>query len=67
MFLKNPEYAQVQITQQMHEHMPVDPDTLDRVIKTIQGVVQSRDARASLAFAVLAWSAIRFFRRWCAV
>src|SRR5436190_22709286 len=62
MFMKDPKLAEVQITQQMHEHMPVDPETLDRVIKTIQGVVQSRGRASLIALAVLAWSAIRFFQ-----
>src|SRR5436190_6805061 len=62
MFLKDQQYAEAQITQQMHDHMPVDSETLDHVIKTIQGVVRSRGSASLIAFAVLAWSAIRFFQ-----
>ena len=62
MFVRDQQYAEAQITQQMHERLPVDPDSADRVIQTIQGVVKSRGRASLIAFAVLAWSAIRFFQ-----
>ena len=62
MFVGDQQLAEAQVTQQLREHLPVDPDTANRAIQTIQGVVQSRGRASLIAFAVLAWSAIRFFQ-----
>ena len=62
MFLKDRQTAEAYVIQQLHDRMPADPDTADRVIKTIEGVVASRGRASVIAFGVLAWSAIRFFQ-----
>jgi YihY family inner membrane protein len=50
------------VTKQVKDHMPVDPELADSVIRTIQGVVKSRTKASLIAFAILIWSAIRFFQ-----
>ncbi len=62
MFVSNEAFATEAITAQVKEHLPVDPDIADRVIRTIQGVVKSRTKASLIAFAILVWSAIRFFQ-----
>lgn len=61
-FFGDAEYAQVAVTRQVHEHLPVDPATADRVLRTIQGVVKNRSGASIVAFLVLVWSSIRFFQ-----
>ena len=62
MFFKNQDFATEAVTGQLKDHLPVDPDFTDRVIRTIQGVVKSRGQASLIAFGILAWSAIRFFQ-----
>lgn len=61
MFLGNKTVVNQQIVMQLKEHVP-DPETAERVVTTIQGVVASRTKASVIAFAVLIWSAIRFFQ-----
>ena len=62
MFFKNQAFATEAVTGQLKEHLPVDPEMADRVIRTIQGVVKSRGQASLIALGILAWSAIRFFQ-----
>lgn len=62
MFVPDQALATEAITAQVKERLPVDPDLADRVIRTIQGVVASRTKASLIAFAILTWSAIRFFQ-----
>jgi Ca2+-transporting ATPase len=62
MFIGNRDFASYEITRQVKEHLPVDPDLADRVIRTIDGVVRSRGKASIIAFVILIWSAIRFFQ-----
>lgn len=62
MFVGNPEFATNAIAAQFKERMPVDPELTDGVIRTIQGVMTSRTKASLIAFAILVWSAIRFFQ-----
>jgi Ca2+-transporting ATPase len=62
MFFKNQDFATEAVTGQLKEHLPIDPEMADRVIRTIQGVVKSRGQASIIALAILAWSAIRFFQ-----
>src|SRR5829696_3249694 len=62
MFFKNQAFATEAVTGQLKEHLPVDPEMADRVIRTIQGVVKSRGQASLIALGILSWSAIRFFQ-----
>jgi Ca2+-transporting ATPase len=62
MFVGSQEFVTHAITQQIKERLPVEPELADRVIRTIQGVVKSRGKASLIAFAILLWSAIRFFQ-----
>ncbi len=62
MFFGDPEYAQAVVTRQVHEHLPVDPETADRVLRTVKSVVESRGRASIISFLVLVWSSIRFFQ-----
>jgi Ca2+-transporting ATPase len=62
MLVGDREFATHAITNQVRERLPVDPDLADRVIRTIQGVVDSRGKASLIAAAILVWSAIRFFQ-----
>lgn len=62
MFFPSQTSADVQITKQLQARLPVDADTADRLIQTIRGVVKSRGRASTIAFVVLAWSALRFFQ-----
>jgi YihY family inner membrane protein len=56
------EFATTAITAQVKEHLPVESDLAERVIRTIQGVVRSRGKASIIALLVLIWSAVRFFQ-----
>ncbi len=60
-FLGNQEEATQRITAAVQEYLP-DPTASTQIIRTIQGVVKSRGSAGLIAFAVLAWSALRFFQ-----
>ena len=60
-FLGNQEEASQRITTAVQQYLP-DPASSTQIIKTIQGVVESRGSAGLIAFAVLAWSALRFFQ-----
>jgi YihY family inner membrane protein len=62
MLVGDREFATQAITNQVRQHLPVDPELADRVIRTIQGVVDSRGKASLIAAAILVWSAIRFFQ-----
>lgn len=62
MFVGDQALVTQQIMVQVKERLPVDPEMTERVLTTIQGVVASRTKASLIAFAVLAWSAIRFFQ-----
>src|SRR5262245_65864516 len=40
MFVGNQEFATAEITRQIKEHLPIDSEFAERVIRTIQGVVR---------------------------
>lgn len=61
-FLGNRDVATMRITAAVGEYLPIDQDASKQVIRTIQGVVQSRGSASVIAFLVLAWSALRFFQ-----
>jgi Ca2+-transporting ATPase len=61
-FLGSQELAAERITEQVKAYLPVDPDSSTNVIQTINGVLKSRKSAGIIAFAVLAWSALRFFQ-----
>jgi len=61
MFVSDEKLATEAITAQFRVRMP-DPEMADRVITTILGVVQSRTKASLIAFAILVWSATRFFQ-----
>lgn len=63
-FVKTKDEQEVLRDQIMHyvsEYIPQSQDSTV-VIKTISGVVQSRNSASLIAIAVLAWSAMRFFQ-----
>lgn len=62
MFVPDQALATEAITAQVKERLPVEPETADRVIRTMQSVVKSRTKASLIAFAILAWSAVRFFQ-----
>jgi Ca2+-transporting ATPase len=62
MFAGSQEFVSEAVIGQVKEHLPVDTDLADSVIRTIQGVVKSRTKASLIAFAILVWSAIRFFQ-----
>lgn len=61
MFVSDQTVATQAITAQVKERLP-DPEMADRVIWTVLGVVKSRTKASLIAFAILAWSAVRFFQ-----
>ncbi len=61
-FLGSREVAMKRITAAVGQYLPIDQDASRQVIGTIQGVVKSRGSASLIAFAVLAWSALRFFQ-----
>jgi len=61
-FLGSEELAAAKITGQVQQYMPVDSDSSANVVRTINGVLKSRNSAGIIAFAVLAWSALRFFQ-----
>ena len=60
-FLGNQEVATIRITTAVTDYLP-DKEFSKQVVRTIQGVVQSRGSASLIAFVVLAWSALRFFQ-----
>ena len=62
MFVRDSVGASEAIVAQVKERLPIDPEAADRVIRTIQSVVQSRTKASLIALAILAWSAVRFFQ-----
>jgi Ca2+-transporting ATPase len=62
MFVGNQDFATTEITRQIKEHLPIDSEFAERVIRTIQGVVRSRGKASIIALLVLIWSAVRFFQ-----
>lgn len=62
MFIGSSETVTYHITGQLKERLPIEPETAERVIQTIQSVVNSRTRASVIAFVVLGWSAIRFFQ-----
>ncbi len=60
-FMGNQEEATQSITERVQEYLP-DATASAQIIRTIQGVVKSRGSAGLIAFAVLAWSALRFFQ-----
>ncbi|MDB6150906.1 MAG: Ribonuclease [Chthoniobacter sp.] len=61
-FLGSEDVAMMRITATVGEFLPIDEESSKQVIRTIQGVVKSRGKAGLIAFAVLAWSALRFFQ-----
>jgi YihY family inner membrane protein len=60
-FLGNQADATSKITMAVSNFLP-DEEASNQVMRTISGVVQSRRSAGIIAFAVLAWSALRFFQ-----
>jgi len=61
-FLGNQERATTTIIDYVSKYIPLESTDAKVVISTIQGVVKSRKSAGLIAFAVLAWSALRFFQ-----
>lgn len=61
MFLGNQQLAAETITGQILRYLPEDPELAAAVVRTVEGVVQSRKSAGLIAFFVLAWGALRFF------
>jgi len=61
-FLGNQERATTEITRYISQYIPIEEDESDRIVKTIHGVVRSRKSAGFIAFAILAWTALRFFQ-----
>ena len=62
-FLGDQARATSEITHFVSKRIPmIEPAESDRIIRTIEGVVQSRQSAGFIAFAVLAWTALRFFQ-----
>jgi Ca2+-transporting ATPase len=61
-FLGNREIATAKITEQIQNYIPVEEDSASGILKVVDGVVRSRRSAGFIAFAVLAWSALRFFQ-----
>ncbi len=61
MFLGNQQLAAATITGQILRYLPEDPELAAAVVRTVEGVVQSRKSAGLIAFFVLAWGALRFF------
>lgn len=61
MFLGNQQLAAATITGQILRYLPEDPELATAVVRTVEGVVQSRKSAGLIAFFVLAWGALRFF------
>lgn len=61
-FLGDKERSTITIIDYVSKYIPLEPTDATVVISTIQGVVQSRKSAGLIAFAVLAWSALRFFQ-----
>ena len=62
MFFGNQEIAAAEITQQIQYYIPVEEDAAANLLRVIHGIVRSRGSASFIAFAVLAWSALRFFQ-----
>ena len=60
-FLGSRDVALMRITSAVSDYLP-DKEFSKQIIRTIQGVVQSRGSAGLIAFVVLAWSALRFFQ-----
>jgi YihY family inner membrane protein len=61
-FLGDQERATTTIIDYVSTYIPLESNDAKVVISTIQGVVKSRKSAGLIAFAVLAWSALRFFQ-----
>jgi YihY family inner membrane protein len=61
-FLGNKERSTTTIIDYVSKYIPLESSDAKVVISTIQGVVESRKSAGLIAFAVLAWSALRFFQ-----
>lgn len=61
-FLGNKEQSTTTIIDYVSKYIPLESADALLVISTIQGVVDSRKSAGLIAFAVLAWSALRFFQ-----
>ena len=60
-FLGSKERATTAITGYVSNYMPIEEKESNRIVTTIDGVVQSRKSAGLIAFGILAWTAIRFF------
>ncbi len=60
-FLGSKERATTAITGYVSKYIPIETAESDRIVTTIDGVVQSRKSAGLIAFGILAWTAIRFF------
>ena len=61
-FLGSKERATREIMDYISRYMPaIGEDESSRIVRTIDGVVQSRKSAGLIAFGVLAWTAMRFF------
>ncbi len=61
-FLGDQERSTSTIIDYVSKYIPLESADAKVVISTIQGVVKSRKSAGLIAFAVLAWSALRFFQ-----
>lgn len=61
-FFGSQEVAAKEIMGLLGQQIPVEPGEVNLVIDTINGIVKSRRSTGIIAFAALAWSALRFFQ-----
>ncbi len=61
-FLGSRELASQRVTEQVRLYLPLDEESSASIMRTVDGVVYSRKQAGFIAFAVLAWSALRFFQ-----
>ncbi|MDB6175252.1 MAG: Ribonuclease [Chthoniobacteraceae bacterium] len=61
-FLGSPEHTEETILKQVKIYLPTDPSLTTLVASTLHGVLESRKRALSIAFMVIAWSALRFFQ-----
>jgi Ca2+-transporting ATPase len=60
-FVSDEERVVTDVLGYVQNYVPMDIDGVDAVLRTVHGVVKSRRSAGTIAFFVLAWSAIRFF------
>ncbi len=60
--LGSKERATNEITHYVSQYIPIEADESNRIVATIDGVVNSRQSASFIALGVLVWTAMRFFQ-----